>query len=1432
MTCNIKLFLFLILLISENCFSQNCGIDSSLCYSYQQYPGVTFGAQQSLQSVQNTVVFQTPLVVDVNQDCVPEIIVAGITGYSDFPRVTSGITILNSVTGATISSFPTVFYSWSCPLSYVIGDINLDGLPEIIVAAANYTGNAVNLKRKLVCYDFLGNVLWVSDQNYGNNTSMQFEGTPSLADFNQDGIPEVYIHNQIFNAQTGISLADGGSNGIGRMVMVSPYYEICLTIAGDLDSNPNDLELAAGYTVYDVQITNTNGTVGNSMTPINIMIDGLNRDGMTSLTDINLDGKLDIIVGTEGTETSSRLYAYYLNNINVPVLIAKTPMPRGTTAPYSTFTGAPFVGDLDGNGIPSICVTRNFRLVAYSYNGTTTFQQKWVVNTIDQSGCTGITSFDFDQNGIQELVFRDEQNMKIINGNGSTPTTLSVIPCSSPTVNDMAIVADIDNTGTSKICVTCGTNNTAKLKVYSSNGTIPWAPSRKIWNQYAYHVFNINDDATVPQFQLNNASIIGGERNNFYVQATLLDANGNSMIPASDVSGNILCITNNQITNEININFEISNDSLASQSVLSGLNISFFNGNPETSGTLIGTTVYNTQINPGNTYSTNFQIPFSSSSTGNTIYMVVNNNGLTTGSNFQPQNFGQIECNYLNNIDSFNIISIDAGIDQQNCGIQSFVLNASNSSGFFGNWEIISGSGNLINLNDPNTTYTPNTTGASTLHWVIEDSICQFGIDDIVVNSNPIPIVNPAPDLSICIGDSIQIGLTNPNLYSYQWTSNFSSSVSNLQLPFVTPNQATTYYLEITDPSTNCINFDTLIVSTLIQPSIIPLSDFTICFGDSVNVSYLYNADYSYNWMPLNTTGSDFNELVDSTSLFIVTITNNLNGCYVIDSFTINVNGVSSINPTPLEICQGDSSQIQFQSIANTIFSISYDSVNYSNIVSGIYISPPNSGYYLIESVDTILNCVNLDTLFFTINPLPNVNAGTDKIICEGDNTILTGSGALNYGWDNGQMDNVLFSPNATNTYTVLGTDIYGCIGTDQVTITVNPLPLINAGPDQEICLGESITLWANGSTSFSWNNGVIDGQSFTPTSSQTYTVTSTDINGCTNNDQIVLTVNPLPNVSANVDQSICIGSTLTLTGSGAFSYSWNNNVTNGVSFTPLILGTTNYTVIGTSQVGCVNSHDVLITVLPLPIVFAGLDTTICNGESITLSAMSAQSSSFIWNDNLPNPSLIQPNLGFNTYYVQVIDSDGCIGYDSVVVNVLENPIANFQFTPHEIIESNTSLNFINLSLGSTFSTWIFNNLDTTSVFSPEYTVVSPSNTGLMVTLIVTNEIGCIDSMTITIPFNESPYVYIPNSFTPNGNEFNNTFFVVSSGSISEIGFEFLIFDRWGEIIFESHNLYMGWDGTYNGQIVQDGTYTWKLKYRDQNSDKVYEGNGHVNVIK
>jgi hypothetical protein len=129
---------------------------------------------------------------------------------------------------------------------------------------------------------------------------------------------------------------------------------------------------------------------------------------------------------------------------------------------------------------------------------------------------------------------------------------------------------------------------------------------------------------------------------------------------------------------------------------------------------------------------------------------------------------------------------------------------------------------------------------------------------------------------------------------------------------------------------------------------------------------------------------------------------------------------------------------------------------------------------------------------------------------------------------------------------------------------------------NQTVCSGTSVTLTATGAMTYSWNNGVINGVAFTPPTTMTYTVTGTS-NGCTGTDQVQVMVSSAPNVNAGVDQSICLGQSVTLVGSGASTYTWDQNVTNGVAFEPT--STFTYTVVGTNNTGCTASDQVTVTV-------------------------------------------------------------------------------------------------------------------------------------------------------------------------------------------------------------------------------------------------------------
>lgn len=691
---NVKNWLTLLLFclcVSNILYSQSCLPTDSLCYTSNVFPTVNFQIQKSFDSQANTNVYQTPLVADINGDCIPEIIMSGTSNIVNNPRLTSGIHVVDPIDGTTIVSFPTANYAWSSPTSFCVGDVDSDGMSEIIIAAADHTSNPINVRGKLVCYNFNGTIKWISNANFGVNVNWGFAGTPGLADFNQDGIPEVYIYNEIFNAVTGVKLADGGNNGVGVANATSLVGSVSITIAGQLDADPNDLELAAGYTVYKTLITNTNGMVGNSMTPINIAVDNALRDGFTSIADINQDGQLDIIVASEGAYPNGKLYVYDIQ-AGASNLIASISLQSGGGT-FSHYVGAPFVGDFNNSGNPGIAMTRSYRLYGFEYDGTTTLDQLWSLTTNDESGATGVTMFDFDQSGSQEIVYRDMSTLSIFDATGAIPVVLASFSCSSHTGIERPIVADIDGTGTSKICTTCGLNSTSgKLSVFAPppNGD-QWAPSRKVWNQYAYHVLNINDDMTIPQNQLNNSSYINGAFNNFYAQASLVDDNGGYIQQAINLSIEVICLNYDPVSDEYTLDFNITNAANASATAPIDIEISFFDGDPEGTGTFLGSIFTSDIIAPGDTlFGLNYQS--SNVSTGD-LYVVINTSGMPSGGVWTPDDFHINECDYTNNSNQPIVSSDYTIINQTICQGDTIVFNN----------QVVADSGvyyaNLINTN-------------------------------------------------------------------------------------------------------------------------------------------------------------------------------------------------------------------------------------------------------------------------------------------------------------------------------------------------------------------------------------------------------------------------------------------------------------------------------------------------------------------------------------------------------------------------------------------------------------------------------------------------------------------------------------------------------------------------------------------------------------
>ncbi|MEP7196976.1 MAG: VCBS repeat-containing protein, partial [Saprospiraceae bacterium] len=634
-------FILLSCLMTSSVIGQSTlcnNIDSNKCYSFQKYKYNKIFVEKKLESEDTLFQYQTSLLADLDNDCIPELILLD----KDFQNK---IIILNSITGKKKNTIkiPAVFTKVS---KIAIADLNNDGKAELIILASNSGINPPAYFGRLFCFQQDGTQVWMSDKRvdlYQNFRDMP-EGAIGFADFNQDGKPEIYVNNKIFNGQTGVLLCDGGSNGLGLEYAID-FSPDGVSVAAQLDDEMKDLELAAGYTIYKVNLANKNGSVGNSMTPYNVMINGRYRDGYTSIADINEDGRLDVVVTSPGINNEALVYTYTMISGN-PILIASAQISGNN---YSNI-GMATITSLGNLTYPCILFTRFCNIYSYHFDGSVNLKLDWTITTTDSSGVTGIATFDLNGDGNNEIIYRDESEFRIYDASAGSPSILFRTPCTSGTGQEMPLIGDLDNSGQAKICILCGKirdDNVGKLTIFGSPDGQQWAPARPIWNQYAYNPLCINDDLTVPQFPKNQATYQNGKYNNFMQQESYVDSNGMVKKAAASLSGRISCINYDVTTMTYSVIFDVYNRKDASQDADTNLMISFYNGDPNTNGIYIGSFHTDQFLLAGDSLLNlvyRFQIMDLKD-----LFMVVNTKRTGNGV-FDDPDFIQVECDYTDNI--------------------------------------------------------------------------------------------------------------------------------------------------------------------------------------------------------------------------------------------------------------------------------------------------------------------------------------------------------------------------------------------------------------------------------------------------------------------------------------------------------------------------------------------------------------------------------------------------------------------------------------------------------------------------------------------------------------------------------------------------------------------------------------------------------------
>lgn len=328
--------------------------------------------------------------------------------------------------------------------------------------------------------------------------------------------------------------------------------------------------------------------------------------------------------------------------------------------------------------------------------------------------------------------------------------------------------------------------------------------------------------------------------------------------------------------------------------------------------------------------------------------------------------------------------------------------------------------------------------------------------------------------------------------------------------------------------------------------------------------------------------------------------------------------------------------------------------------------------YNVTLVVSTPGGCADTISSLLRIYPQPNLSFTTSPTtICQGGSVAITNSststnGLINsFQWNfgNGQTSSlnnptVFYAAAGTYNVTLIGTTVHGCSDTLQRTVTVNALPAADAGSNQSICIGQSATLTATGGNTYVWTPGGSTSPAITvsPAASGWYSAVVTNTNGCTARDSVYVTVRPLPLVNAGVDRSLCLGGSVTLSGTGAGTYNWNPGGATTSSVLVAPGATTNYVLTLTAPNGCVNRDTVRVTVNPLPVASAGPDKTICFGTTTGLTASGG--TGYLWQHNGATAATIYVNPTVPTsYIVTVTNGFGCSRNDTVVVNINSTPV-------------------------------------------------------------------------------------------------------------------------------------------------------------------------------
>jgi gliding motility-associated-like protein len=723
---------------------------------------------------------------------------------------------------------------------------------------------------------------------------------------------------------------------------------------------------------------------------------------------------------------------------------------------------------------------------------------------------------------------------------------------------------------------------------------------------------------------------------------------------------------------------------------------------------------------------------------------------------------------------------------------------------------------------------------------------------------------------TICPGNSSELysiglpGISNGQTGTYAWTPSATLSVSVGDTVTATPLSTTTYNVIYTlngCPSTPASVVITL--ATAPQVAIVNNPTGSICIGGCVVLSAVPSATLvipsGYVWNTGATTQSITVCPLDTTNYSVI---GTLGNCASpLATTVINVVADPIINTQPIIdtiICEGGTYPLSFgvsgglgtpsyqwytNSFSSTIGAVPIPGATSSNYLPPVFALDANY-FFFCEVVYPVQGCNTLISDMAEIvvinDPIVTTAPNSAQIMCVGGiveclvPTVTGGIGSNNYSW-------FQFTP--TSITSVSSTEVFcpetdsagnfvyglvvsqtgiGCVSSTSLfdTVLVVPDPILTISTTDVVCNGGAVSVYSYlnpnspglGATSYQWQQASPPGSGFV------------NIPGETNDNY------NSPELYASVDYQLIV----TQAGNGC------NAVSN---VEPVLVVPDPVMQLSYDPFGCVGTYN-------------QIDVNILGGTGSYVISWFSNDTSLNSGGNLVG---VENDLSFTTtgffaeetyyYYAQLSMSGlGCDGDTSTVATIQSMNWANASFDVDSYQNSilNPTFSFTNTSTNATAYAWDLGECATSSVSlfatpTPYYNVGSFNQLNYTygcepgyyeVTLIANNQGFCPDTAMAIIQIYDDVLLYVPNSFTPNGDGMNDVFHPVITSGIRPNTYSFTVFNRWGEVVYQTNDPIDGWDGFKNNKLCQDGTYTWLIKFFHSQNGDAKEFVGHINLLK